>query len=87
MANYVRIQGSTSQLYNLPEVGAYEIREKSANKLGDDLYEVFAFADNAAIAAFQAAGLTVDIVQSEAQIEAQRVAMIQHFNENKSGIA
>ena len=87
MANYVRIQGTTSQLYNLPKVGEYEVRPRTANKLGDDLYEVFAFADAAAIAAFQAAGMTVDIVQSESQLDAQRIAMNQHFDDNKSGIA
>ena len=87
MANYVRIQGTSTQLYNLPEVGDYEVRPRTANKLGDDLYEVFAFADNTAIAAFQGAGLTVDIVQSESDLDAQRIAMNQHFDENKSGIA
>ena len=77
--NYIRIAGTAEQLHNLPEVGEYELLEKSANLLSNDFWEVFAYADSEAITSFQSAGLGIMILIAEAHIDAQKVAMQEHL--------
>ena len=81
MNNYIRFEGTREQMVNLPAGGNYEVRTRSANQLGTDLWEAFAMADTASIAAFRAAGLTVEILISEDVIDTQQIAMNEHLRQ------
>ncbi len=83
MKSFIKMKGTRSQLYNLPVEGFLEVRIKSATQLDDGLWEVNAFADETAIAALQARGITVETLVSAEKLEAERSAINEHFRNNQ----
>jgi hypothetical protein len=87
MPSYVRLEGTSNQLYDLPLRLHFDMNTRSANKLEGDRYEVFGFADDDVIDQFRAAGMIVEIIKTDTELNDHRIAMNNYFDEHKPGIA
>ena len=70
MPDLVTIQGEVEAIRSLADIPTLEIIDETARRIEDDQVMVAAFADDAAKAAAQARGLTVTLIKTEAQYNA-----------------
>ncbi len=71
MPDLITIQGEVSAILGLTDIPSLQILREGAKRLDDGQGFVTAFADNAAKTAVQGRGLTVTVIKTEAQQEAE----------------
>ena len=81
MPDLITIQGTPLAMRGLSDIPALEIIDESAKQLEDDQVIVAAFADDAAKAEAQSRGLTVTLIKTEAQYEADKQAAFAAIND------
>ena len=75
MPNYVKISGTKTELLSLGGIIDLQIRPRTARETGVGMWEVFAYATDAAITDVQGRGPSVEIVVTEAQRQAHLTSL------------
>jgi glycine cleavage system pyridoxal-binding protein P len=70
MPDLITIQGDVASVRSLTDIATLEIIDDTGKLIDQNTAIVAAFADDAAKAAVQARGLTVNLIKTEAQYEA-----------------
>ncbi len=81
MPDLVTIQGEAAAILSLTDIPSIEILDETAKRLDDTHVIVAAFADDAGKAAAQARGLTVTLIKTEAQHDADEQLAFAEIND------